>query len=129
MAIAVQRPRTSSITTDAYKNPPLETLNQIRQDTSIALAITISTSNRNNKRLATVLAGFWRVYSRERLSAGTIATASVETFSFSCGPMSFIAEKIAIVVYEAMNRSAVVVTGARQAGKSTLAEHLVPARP
>ena len=48
---------------DPYKNPPLETLNQILQDTSIALAITISTSNRN-----------------------TIATASVETFSFSCGP-------------------------------------------
>jgi len=48
---------------DPYKNPPLETLHQILQDTSIALAITISTSNRN-----------------------TIATASVETFSFSCGP-------------------------------------------
>jgi len=48
---------------DPYKNPPLETLDQILQDTSIALTITISTSNRN-----------------------TIATASVKTFSFSCGP-------------------------------------------
>jgi hypothetical protein len=48
---------------DPHKNPPLETLDQILQDTSIALAITISTSSRS-----------------------TIATASVETFSFSCGP-------------------------------------------
>ena len=48
---------------DPYKNPSLETLDQILQDTYIALAITISTSNRS-----------------------TIATASVETFSFSCGP-------------------------------------------
>jgi hypothetical protein len=48
---------------DPYKNPPLETLHQILQDTSIALTIRISTSNRN-----------------------TIATASVDTFCFSCGP-------------------------------------------
>jgi hypothetical protein len=48
---------------DPYKDPPLEKLDQILQDTSVALVITITTSNRS-----------------------TIAEASIETFSFSCGP-------------------------------------------
>lgn len=48
---------------DPYKDPPLEKLDQILQDTSVALSITVTTSNRS-----------------------TIAEASVETFSFSCGP-------------------------------------------
>ena len=48
---------------DPYKDPPLEKLDQILQDTSIALSLSIRTSNRS-----------------------TIATATVETFSFSCGP-------------------------------------------
>jgi len=48
---------------DPYKAPPLETLDQILQDTSIAISLSIKTSNRS-----------------------TIATATVETFSFSCGP-------------------------------------------
>lgn len=45
------------------KNPPLETLDQILQDTSIALALIVMTSNRS-----------------------TTATATIETFSFTCGP-------------------------------------------
>lgn len=48
---------------DPYKDPPFEKLDQILQDTSVALSITVTTSNRS-----------------------TIAEASVETFSFSCGP-------------------------------------------
>lgn len=48
---------------DPYKDPPLEKLDQILQDTSIALSLSIRTSNRS-----------------------TIATATVETFSSSCGP-------------------------------------------
>ena len=48
---------------DPYKEPPLETLDQILQDTSIAISLSIRTSNRSS-----------------------IATATVETFSFSCGP-------------------------------------------
>jgi hypothetical protein len=48
---------------DPYKEPPLEKLDQILQDTSVAIIISIATSNRS-----------------------TIATATVETFSFSCGP-------------------------------------------
>jgi hypothetical protein len=48
---------------DSYKNPPLETLDQIPQDTDVAIGLVVRTSNRS-----------------------TIATATVETFSFSCGP-------------------------------------------
>lgn len=48
-----------------YKNPPLEKLDQILQDTSVAIAITVTTSNRS-----------------------TIATATIDTFSFSCGPLT-----------------------------------------
>lgn len=48
-----------------YKRPPLEKLDQILQDTSVAIAITITTSNRS-----------------------TIATATIDTFSFSCGPLT-----------------------------------------
>ena len=48
---------------DPYKEPPLETLDQKLQDTSVAIVLSIKTSNRS-----------------------TIATATVETFSFSCGP-------------------------------------------
>lgn len=48
---------------EPYKEPPLETLDQILQDTSVAIVLSIKTSNRS-----------------------TIATATVETFSFSCGP-------------------------------------------
>jgi hypothetical protein len=48
---------------DPYKDPPLESLDQILQDTSIAISLSITTSNRS-----------------------TIATATVKTFSFSCGP-------------------------------------------
>lgn len=48
-----------------YRNPPLEKLDQILQDTSVAIAITITTSNRS-----------------------TIATATIDTFSFSCGPLT-----------------------------------------
>jgi hypothetical protein len=48
---------------DPYKDPPLEKLDQILQDTSIALSLSIRTSNRSS-----------------------IATATVEIFSFSCGP-------------------------------------------
>lgn len=50
---------------DPYENPPLETLDQILQDTAVAIAISIKTSNRS-----------------------TIATATIETFSFSCGPIA-----------------------------------------
>jgi hypothetical protein len=48
---------------DPYKDPPLEKLHQILQDTSVAIVLTVTTSNRS-----------------------TIATATVETFSFTCGP-------------------------------------------
>jgi hypothetical protein len=48
---------------DPYKDPPLEKLDQILQDTSVAIALTVTTSNRS-----------------------TVATATVETFSFTCGP-------------------------------------------
>ena len=50
---------------DPSKSPALETLDQILQDTSVALSIVVSTSNRS-----------------------TIATATIETFSFSCGPVT-----------------------------------------
>ena len=50
---------------DPYKNPPLKKLDQILQDTSVVIAITITTSNRS-----------------------TMATATIETFSFSCGPVT-----------------------------------------
>jgi hypothetical protein len=45
---------------DPYKDPSLQKLDQILQDTSVAIAITVTTSNRS-----------------------TIATATVETFSFT----------------------------------------------
>ena len=48
---------------DPYKEPPLETLDQILQDTSVAIPISIGTSNR-----------------------GTIDTATLEPLSFTCGP-------------------------------------------
>jgi|SRR6185437_16150595 len=48
-----------------YKKPPLERLDQILQDTSVAIAITIMTSNHS-----------------------TVATATIDTFSFSCGPLT-----------------------------------------
>lgn len=48
-----------------YKHPPLETLEQILQDTSVAIVITVATSNRS-----------------------TIARSTIETFSFSCGPVT-----------------------------------------
>ena len=48
---------------DPYKDPPLETPDQILQDTSVGISISVRTSNRS-----------------------TIATATVETFSFTCGP-------------------------------------------
>lgn len=48
---------------DPYKKPPLDTLDQILQDTSVAIALQVTTSNRS-----------------------TIAEATIETFSFSCGP-------------------------------------------
>ena len=50
---------------DPYKKPPLEELDQILQDTAIGIAISIKTSNRT-----------------------TVATARIETFSFSCGPVT-----------------------------------------
>ena len=50
---------------DPAANPPRDELSHILQDTSVAIAITISTSNRS-----------------------TIAYAKIETFSFSCGPVT-----------------------------------------
>jgi hypothetical protein len=53
----------SSVGVRSSTDSPLEKLDQILQDTSVAIVIMVTTSNHS-----------------------TIATATVETFSFSCGP-------------------------------------------